>query len=167
MPEFGDRFWVYQAVDLRSDSFIQLGKMYGTTPGFYLLVGPSWRGQVPKGIANVFRASTNTGFIASRIFMDDTAEDRRAIQRLLRQVMMYPLAEYDGTMKMLDWSTIIFRAERDRPLLLRHQEQDAQIQFRRFAHPLRAGRSAARGTARQLALPAPKGKDISLYLRAY
>jgi hypothetical protein len=25
VPEFGDRFWVYQAVDLRSDSFIQLG----------------------------------------------------------------------------------------------------------------------------------------------
>ena len=106
VPEFGDRFWVYQAVDLRSDSFVQLGKMYGTTPGFYLLVGPSWRGQVPKGIANVFRASTNTGFIAPRIFMDDTAEDRRAIQPLLRQVMMYPLAEYDGTMKMIDWSTI-------------------------------------------------------------
>jgi hypothetical protein len=25
VSEFGDRFWVYQAVDLRSDSFIQLG----------------------------------------------------------------------------------------------------------------------------------------------
>ena len=40
VPDFGDRFWVYQAVDLRTDSFVQLGKMYGTTPGFYLLVGP-------------------------------------------------------------------------------------------------------------------------------
>ena len=43
VPDFGDRFWVYQAVDLRSDSFVQLGKMYGTTPGFYLLAGPRWR----------------------------------------------------------------------------------------------------------------------------
>jgi hypothetical protein len=41
VPDFGDRFWVYQIVDLRSDSFVQLGKMYGTTPGFYLLVGPN------------------------------------------------------------------------------------------------------------------------------
>ena len=40
VPDFGDRFWVYQVVDLRTDSFVQLGKMYGTTPGFYLLVGP-------------------------------------------------------------------------------------------------------------------------------
>ena len=38
--------------------------------------------------------------------MDDTADDRRAIQPLLRQIMLYPLAEYDGTMKTIDWNTI-------------------------------------------------------------
>jgi hypothetical protein len=106
VPDFVNRFWVYQAVDLRSDSFIQIGKMYGSTPGFYLLTGPNWHGEVPQGITEVFRASTNTGFIAPRIFLDDTAEDRRAIQPLLQQVMMYPLAEYDGMMKSIDWSTI-------------------------------------------------------------
>src|SRR5262249_26345300 len=47
VPDFGDRFWLYQIVDLRTDSFVQLGKMYGTTPGFYLLVGPHWKGEVP------------------------------------------------------------------------------------------------------------------------
>ena len=57
VPDFGDRFWVYQMVDLRTDGFVQLGKMYGTTPGFYLLVGPNWRGDVPKGITKVFRSS--------------------------------------------------------------------------------------------------------------
>jgi hypothetical protein len=106
VPDFGDRFWVYQAVDLRSDSFVQIGKMYGSTPGFYLLTGPNWDGDVPHGIIEVFRASTNTGYIVPRIFMDDTAEDRRAIQPLLQQILMYPLAEYDGTMKKIDWSTI-------------------------------------------------------------
>src|SRR5215475_3898518 len=39
VPDFGERFWVYQIVDLRTDSFADLGKMYGTAPGFYLLVG--------------------------------------------------------------------------------------------------------------------------------
>jgi hypothetical protein len=106
VPNFGDRFWVYQAVDLRTDSFVQLGKMYGTTPGFYLLVGPDWHGDVPKGITRVFRSSTNTGFIAPRMFQDDTPEDKKAIQGVLQQVMMYPLAEYDGTMKSKDWHTI-------------------------------------------------------------
>jgi hypothetical protein len=106
VPNFGDRFWVYQAVNLRTDSFIQLGKMYGTTPGFYLLVGPNWHGDLPKGITRVFRSSTNTGFIAPRIFQDDTPEDKQAIQVVLQQVMMYPLAEYDGTMKSKNWHAI-------------------------------------------------------------
>jgi len=106
VPDFGDRFWVYQMVDLRTDSFVQLGKMYATTPGFYLLVGPDWKGEVPKGITKVFRSPTNTGFVAPRVFMDDTAEDRQAIQSVLRQVMMYPIDQFDGTMKSTDWSNL-------------------------------------------------------------
>jgi hypothetical protein len=106
VPDFGDRFWVYQIVDLRTDSFVQLGKMYGTLPGFYLLVGPNWTGEVPKGIARVFRASTNSGLVAPRVFQDDTPEDKRAIQSVLTGIVMYPLAEYDGTMKRIDWSRL-------------------------------------------------------------
>ncbi len=106
VPDFGDRFWVYQIVDDRTDSFVQLGKMYATTPGFYLLVGPDWHGDVPKGITKVFRSPTNTGFIAPRVFQDDTPEDKRAIQSVLPWIMMYPLAEYDGTMKSTDWSQL-------------------------------------------------------------
>ncbi len=93
-------------VDLRTDSFVQLGKMYNTTPGFYLLVGPNWHGEVPKGITKVFRSPTNTGLVGPRIFMDDTAEDRRAIQGVLGGVLMYPLSEFDGRMKTKDWANI-------------------------------------------------------------
>jgi hypothetical protein len=106
VPDFGDRFWVYQIVDLRTDSFVQVGKMYGTTPGFYLLVGPKWNGDVPKGITKVFRSPTNTGFVAPRIFQDDTAEDKQAIQGVLQSIMMYPVAEFDGTMKRTDWGKL-------------------------------------------------------------
>ena len=106
VPDFGDRFWVYQIVDLRTDSFAQLGKMHGTTPGFYLLAGPNWQGDVPKGITRVFRASSNTGLVAPRIFQDDTPEDKRAIQSALTGIAMYPLAEYNGRMKNLEWSKL-------------------------------------------------------------
>jgi hypothetical protein len=106
VPDFGDRFWVYQIVDLRTDSFIQLGKMYGTTPGFYLLVGPNWKGETPKGITKVFRSSTNTGMAAPRVFQDDTAKDKKAIQAVLPQIMMYPLAEFNGKMKSRDWANL-------------------------------------------------------------
>src|SRR5262245_19604037 len=70
VPEFGDRFWVYQIVDGRTDSFAALGKMYGTRPGFYLLVGPDWQGELPKGISGAFRASTNNGVVIPRVFQD-------------------------------------------------------------------------------------------------
>lgn len=106
VPDFADRFWVYQIVDLRTDSFVQLGKMYSTTPGFYLLVGPDWQGEVPKGITRVFRSPTRTALAAPRIFMDDTDEDRRAIRTALSGIAMYPLADYDGRMKSTDWSNL-------------------------------------------------------------
>jgi hypothetical protein len=106
VPDFGDRFWVYQVVDLRTDCVVQLGKMYGTTPGFYMLVGPSRQGEVPKGTTKLFPSPTNTGFVAPRIFQDDTPEDKQAIQNVLQQIMMYPLAEYDGKMKRFDWRQV-------------------------------------------------------------
>src|SRR6478752_2599721 len=106
VPDFGDRFWVYQVVDLRTDSFVQIGKMYGTTPGFYLLVGPNWSAEVPKGITRVFRASSNTALVAPRIAQNDTPEDKRAIQDVLTGIAMYPIAEYDGQMKRTEWSKL-------------------------------------------------------------
>lgn len=106
VPDFGDRFWVYQIVDLRTDSFVQLGKMYGTKPGFYLLVGPGWKGEVPKGITKVFQCSTNTALAAPRVFQDATPEDKRAIQAVLPGIMFYPVAQYDGTMKTTDWANL-------------------------------------------------------------
>jgi len=104
VPDFGDRFWVYQMVDLRTDGFGQLGKMYGTTPGFYLLVGPDWKGEVPAGITAVFRSKTNTGFIGPRVFQEDSPQDNKAVRALIAGIDMYPLASYDGKMKRRDWS---------------------------------------------------------------
>ena len=33
----------------------------------------------------------------------NTAEDRKAIQPLINQVVMYPLSQFDGKMKTMDW----------------------------------------------------------------
>lgn len=106
VPDFGDRFWVYQIVDVGTDSFVNLGKMYDSKPGFYLLVGPDWKGEVPKGINAVFRSRSNSGFVIPRAFMDDTPQDRQAIQPLVSQVDMYPLSEFDGKVKQRDWSKV-------------------------------------------------------------
>ncbi|MFO1209646.1 MAG: DUF1254 domain-containing protein [Amaricoccus sp.] len=106
VPDFGDRFWVYATYDQRTDQFGQLGKAYGTKPGFYLLAGPNWKGDVPEGIAGVARSPTSLANIAPRIFQNDTDADRAAIQPLIDQVVAYPLSEFDGKMKTVDWSAL-------------------------------------------------------------
>lgn len=104
VPDFGDRFWVYALYDARTDQFGEMGKAYGTKPGFYLLVGPNWNENVPDGINEVFRSTTEFCFAGPRIFLNDTKEDKIAVQPILNQINAYPLNEYDGEMKIMDWS---------------------------------------------------------------
>ena len=106
VPDFGERFFVFQATDQRTDAFSELGSMYGTKSGFYLLVGPDWRGKTPPGIAATFRASTNIGTLIPRVFQADDRADNEALQPLIRKIMSYPLSEFDGTMKEKDWADI-------------------------------------------------------------
>jgi len=106
IPDFGDRFWVTAAWDHRTDSFARLGKQYGTKPGFYLLAGPHWDGQVPDGISEVFQSPTELAALCPRVFLNDTAEDRAALREVIQQLMLYPLSHYDGTVKTKDWSTV-------------------------------------------------------------
>jgi hypothetical protein len=106
VPDFDDRFWVYQIVDQRSDSFAKMGAQYGTRPGHYLLVGPNWRGQAPEGIDGVYRSSTNIAAVFPRVFKDDTPEDAEAVQPLINQVMVYPLSEYTGETQTTIWGDL-------------------------------------------------------------
>ncbi|MCY1268875.1 hypothetical protein D9M68_192230 [compost metagenome] len=138
VPDFGKRFWVYQFSDLRTDSIAGLGAMHGTQPGFYLVVGPNWQGEVPKGITQVIRTQSNAAFIGPRIFQNDTAEDRQAVQEVIQGIDVYPLAEYDGTLKRRDWRKL----------------------------PIFPKRADGADKASNW-LPAPKGADFSLLLRAY
>ncbi len=57
-------------------------------------------------VCAVVRSSTALVFTVPRIFMDDTAEDRRAIQPVLSQINVYPLSQFDGKVKVKDWSKL-------------------------------------------------------------
>ena len=47
VPDFGDRFWTFPVYDARTDEITELGLQYGTKPGFYMVVGPNWKGDNP------------------------------------------------------------------------------------------------------------------------
>ena len=59
---------------------------------------------MPAGITAVVRSSTELAFVAPRVFKGDNAEDTKAVQAVLGQIMVYPLSRFDGTMKSTDWS---------------------------------------------------------------
>lgn len=104
VPDFGDRFWVYALYDARTNQFGELGKPYGSKPGFYLLAGPGWKGETPAGITAVVRSQTTLANAIPRVFQDDTDEDRKAIQAVLNQIVAYPLSQFDGKSKTIEWA---------------------------------------------------------------
>ncbi len=104
VPDFGDRFWVYAIYDQRTDQVGELGRPYGSKPGSYLVVGPDWNGETPESFEGVLRSPTNLTCIIPRIFMNNTDEDRAAIQPLVNQVVAYPLAQHTGKPVTNDWS---------------------------------------------------------------
>ena len=106
VPDFGDRFWMYQICDQRTDSFAQASRIYGTRPGCYLIVGPAWQGDKPPGIVDIWRSPTHTGVVIPRVFMADTAADRVAIQAVLNQIMMYPLSRFTGSLQTTEWQKL-------------------------------------------------------------
>src|SRR5262245_21031608 len=102
VPDFGDRFWVYQVCEQRTDGFGSLGKMYGSKPGCYLLAGPNWNGATPAGIVDTFRSTTSMGVVAPRVFVNDDPADKAAIQPLINGIQMYPLSRFDGKARTQD-----------------------------------------------------------------
>jgi hypothetical protein len=106
VPDFGDRFWVVQLGNQRTDGIAKLGAMYGSKKGFYLIAGPGWNGSVPAGITQVFHSPTNIAYVIPRAFLNNTAEDKQAILPVISQMMAYPLSEYDGKEKTKDWKKV-------------------------------------------------------------
>ena len=104
VPDFKDRFWVYAIYGLRTSEISRIGKPYGTKPGFYMITGPNWNGTTPDGIEGVVESDTGTVFVIPRIFLDNTPEDKAAIQPVISQISLYALSEFDGKMKTTDWT---------------------------------------------------------------
>ena len=83
----------------RTDSFADLGAMYATQPGFYPARRAGLEGRRSEGHRQVFRSPTNIGFIDPPRVSATIREDRQAVHPLVRQIMMLPVSELDGTMK--------------------------------------------------------------------
>ena len=62
VPNFGDRYWIYASMTRGPTSFQKSESHGGTKPGFYLMVGPNWKGETPPGATAVVHSSTRIAF---------------------------------------------------------------------------------------------------------
>ena len=106
VPDFDGRFWVYQLANQRTDSIADLGSMYNSKPGFYMIAAKGWNGNIPKEVIKVFYSDTKIVFGAPRIFMNDTLEDKKEVQKYTNQIEFYPLSEFDGKVKTRSWADL-------------------------------------------------------------
>ncbi len=103
VPDFGARFWIYQVGDQRTESFASLGSMYHTSPGFYLIAGPNWKGIAPEGVKATFQSPTNLAYVLPRVFRNESDEDERDLAQSLNTISSYPLSRFNGRTKEHNW----------------------------------------------------------------
>ena len=91
-----NRYFVFQMMDLYTFNFDYVGsRTTGNNGGDYLLVGPNWKGPVPKGIAKVIRSETQLVNVVGRtqLFNPGDLDNVRKIQAGYK---LRPLSEYLG-----------------------------------------------------------------------
>ena len=97
VPEVRDRYYSLQFIDMYTHNFAYVGsRASGSEAGNYLLAGPRWQGETPKGIKSVIRSETDLAFVLYRtqLFGDD---DLEAVKKIQAQYKVQPLSQFIGT----------------------------------------------------------------------
>ena len=92
-----DRFYQVQFIDLYTHNFAYISTVAtGNVPGKYLLTGPDWKGEIPKGIAKVISCETQFFLTIHRtqLFNPDDLDNVKNIQDGYK---VQPLSAFLGT----------------------------------------------------------------------
>ncbi|MDT6961840.1 DUF1254 domain-containing protein [Cupriavidus sp. SZY C1] len=93
VPDTGGRYYVMQMVDAWTNVFAAPGKRTtGTRRGAFAIVGPDWRGTLPKGVTEV-RAPTGMVWLIGR-FQTNGKGDYGNVHRLQDQLRLVPLSAW-------------------------------------------------------------------------
>jgi len=96
VPDMGERYYTFQLINFDADNFGYIGtRATGNRAGTYALVGPDWRGTLPKGVTAVPAAKTRWILVGGRILVAGP-DDLAAVQRLQDQIKLMTLSQYLG-----------------------------------------------------------------------
>jgi hypothetical protein len=117
VPEVKDRYYVMQFENLFGYNEHYVGsRATGTDAGSYLLVGPTWKGDLPDGFADTLHFETEIVFLIGRTQLF-SPEDKPALAKVMEQYRLEPLAVYNGgeapELPAVDWPVWNDEASRD------------------------------------------------------
>ena len=93
-PDMGKRYFLFPMVDLWMTIFNSPGtRTSGQKAGNFLLTGPGWKGEVPKGMTHI-PVATRYMVILGRTYADGTEADYKAANALQAQYKITPLAAW-------------------------------------------------------------------------
>ncbi len=92
-----DRYYVVQLEDGNTYNYGYIGsRSTGNDAGDYMIVGPNWQGEAPKGIKKVFRSSTQFAIAGYRTQLKG-ADDMPNVEKIQAGYKVQLLSAYLGT----------------------------------------------------------------------
>jgi len=91
-----NRYWSLQLIDLYTHNFAYLGsRATGNNGGVFMLTGPNWKGEAPKGITKVIACETEIamGIIRTQLFNPGDLEN---VEKIQKQYGLKTLSAYLG-----------------------------------------------------------------------
>jgi hypothetical protein len=93
-PAMGKRFYLFPMVDLWMTIFASPGtRTAGEKAGNYVITGPGWKGDLPKGLQHI-QSATRFMVILGRTYADGTDADYKAANALQAQYKITPLSAW-------------------------------------------------------------------------
>ncbi len=98
IPALGEkRYFSVQLIDMYTFNFAYINKaLTQGKAGTYMIAGPDWKGEAPKGVDKVFQAETQFayGLFRTQLFAPD---DLANVKKLQAQFKAQPLSQFLGT----------------------------------------------------------------------
>lgn len=95
IPKIENRVFLFPMIGAWNEEFFAIGGTSGEG-GLFLITGPEWEGEVPKGATQV-KSPTNLVFIPGRIFTKGTSADVKLVNALQDQIELKPLSKASET----------------------------------------------------------------------
>lgn len=93
-PDMGDRYFLFPMYSLWMPVLESPGsRTTGQKAATYLITGPNWKGEVPKGMKQI-KSPTRYLVILGRTYADGTEQDYKIVNALQAQYKLVPLSAY-------------------------------------------------------------------------